>query len=100
MSDRQALADRLVCCIFLKTAPVWRFISFLENAPESDYDGALMEAIVHLGHKLNLKIVVEGIETQTQLTYCERLGVEYAQGYFFAKPLTASIIQERLECQY
>ena len=33
MSDRQALADRLVCCIFLKTAPVWRFISFLENAP-------------------------------------------------------------------
>jgi diguanylate cyclase (GGDEF)-like protein/PAS domain S-box-containing protein len=73
--------------------------SFLENAPESDYDGALMEAIVHLGHKLNLKIVVEGIETQTQLTYCKRLGVEYAQGYFFAKPLTASVIQERLECQ-
>ncbi|WP_269520368.1 putative bifunctional diguanylate cyclase/phosphodiesterase [Alteromonas sp. BMJM2] len=73
--------------------------SFLENAPESDYDGALMEAIVNLGHKLNLKIVVEGIETQTQLTYCLRLGVECAQGYLFAKPLAASAIQKRLECQ-
>ena len=73
--------------------------SFLENAPESDYDGALMEAIVHLGHKLNLKIVVEGIETQTQLTYCQRLGVECAQGYLFAKPLAASVMQKRLECQ-
>ncbi|MAI36343.1 GGDEF domain-containing phosphodiesterase [Alteromonas sp.] len=73
--------------------------SFLENAPESDYDGALMEAIVHLGHKLNLKIVVEGIETQTQLTYCQRLGAECAQGYLFAKPLAASVIQKRLECQ-
>ena len=71
--------------------------SFLENAPESDYDGALMEAIVHLGHKLNLKIVVEGIETQTQLTYCQRLGVECAQGYLFAKPLSASVFQKRLE---
>lgn len=73
--------------------------SFLENAPESDYDGALMEAIVHLGHKLNLKIVVEGIETQTQLNYCQRLGVECAQGYLFAKPLTASVIEKRLACQ-
>ena len=31
--------------------------SFLDGAPENDFDSALMEAIVNVGHKLNLKIV-------------------------------------------
>ncbi|NDW20354.1 putative bifunctional diguanylate cyclase/phosphodiesterase [Alteromonas hispanica] len=70
--------------------------SFLENAPESEYDGALMEAIVNLGRKLNLQIVVEGIETQSQLTYCQNVGIECAQGYLFAKPLPAKDIETRL----
>lgn len=55
--------------------------SFLKGAPENAYDSALMEAIVNVGHKLDLKIVVEGVETQSQSDYCKSLNVEFVQGF-------------------
>ena len=33
------------------------------------------------------KIVVEGIETKEQFDYLESLGITYAQGFYFSKPL-------------
>jgi diguanylate cyclase len=37
--------------------------------------------------KLGLKTVAEGIETENQYNICKELGVNYGQGYYFAKPL-------------
>lgn len=67
--------------------------SFLEGAPENEYDSALMEAIVNVGHKLNLKIVVEGVETESQSDYCKSLNVEYVQGYLYSRPVSADAIE-------
>ncbi|MHC6645400.1 sensor domain-containing protein [Alteromonas sp. HB246098] len=67
--------------------------SFLEGAPENEYDSALMEAIVNVGHKLNLKIVVEGVETESQSDYCKSLNVEFVQGYLYSRPVSADTIE-------
>ncbi|CAA0358901.1 Diguanylate cyclase [Alteromonas alvinellae] len=67
--------------------------SFLDGAPENDFDSALMEAIVNVGHKLNLKIVVEGVETESQSDYCKSLNVEFVQGYLFSRPISADAIE-------
>lgn len=67
--------------------------SFLEGAPENEYDSALMEAIVNVGHKLNLKIVVEGVETESQSDYCKSLNVEFVQGYLYSRPVSADAIE-------
>lgn len=69
--------------------------SFLLNAPENEYDGAIMEAIVNVGKKLNLSIVAEGVETEKQATYCQHLNVDFAQGYLYAKPMSAEDIEKR-----
>ena len=56
-----------------------------------EYDEAaaqLTEAIVAIGKKLNLLVVVEGVETAEQLSAVERMGVTSVQGYYFSKPLT------------
>ena len=37
--------------------------------------------------KIGRKIVVEGIETKEQFDYLESLGITYAQGFYFSKPL-------------
>ena len=37
--------------------------------------------------KIGRKIVVEGIETKEQFEYLESLGITYAQGFYFSKPL-------------
>ncbi len=47
----------------------------------------IVEAIVAMAHKLGKAVVAEGVETRAQLDYLRRLGVDYAQGFHFAKPL-------------
>jgi diguanylate cyclase (GGDEF)-like protein/PAS domain S-box-containing protein len=71
--------------------------SFLKHAPQDTYDGALLEAIINVGHQLNLKIVAEGVETREQSEYCKARDVEYAQGYLFSKPLSVNDIEMLLK---
>ncbi|MGH8029282.1 MAG: EAL domain-containing protein [Arenimonas sp.] len=47
---------------------------------------AIVEAIVRMGKALGADIVVEGIETAEMLAALERLGCDYAQGYFVGRP--------------
>jgi diguanylate cyclase (GGDEF)-like protein len=51
--------------------------------------GGMVEAIVRLAHQLELKVVAEGIETAVQRAELERIHCDFAQGYFFGKPLDA-----------
>ena len=47
----------------------------------------LLENMISMLLKMGRKIVVEGIETQEQFEYLERLGITYAQGFLFSKPI-------------
>jgi diguanylate cyclase (GGDEF)-like protein/PAS domain S-box-containing protein len=48
---------------------------------------ALAEAIIALAHKLGLKVVAEGVETEAQRDLLAAAGCDYAQGYLYARPL-------------
>ena len=47
----------------------------------------ILETIVRLARALNLQIVAEGIEQEHQWDFLAGLGIEYSQGYLFARPL-------------
>lgn len=47
-----------------------------------------METIAHLGHRLNLSIVVEGVETEAEFEIVKALGCQTIQGYLFGRPGT------------
>lgn len=47
----------------------------------------LLENMISMLLKIGRKIVVEGIETKEQFDYLESLGITYAQGFYFSKPL-------------
>ena len=53
---------------------------------------AIVRAIASLAHSLKLSIIVEGIETTTQLAILKDLNCHHGQGYYFAKPLSAESI--------
>ncbi|MDX1632435.1 MAG: EAL domain-containing protein, partial [Thermoanaerobaculia bacterium] len=64
----------------------------------SETDGLnLVEAIVRFGQGLNLDIVAEGVETETQLEILESLGCGFAQGFFLARPAPLTRIREMFE---
>ena len=47
----------------------------------------MVEMIITLAHKMNLRVIAEGIETVRQFERLRELGCEYGQGYYFSQPL-------------
>lgn len=68
--------------------------SFVSQLETDDGDLALCEAIIVMAHKLGLKVVAEGVETQAQRKLLADAGCDYAQGYVFAPPLPAAQFAE------
>ncbi|MFG6094615.1 EAL domain-containing protein [Leptolyngbyaceae cyanobacterium CCMR0082] len=60
------------------------FVDRMENISEH---ADIVGTIVSLGHRLNLDIIAEGVETMAQACLLKQLRCQYVQGYFFAKPL-------------
>ncbi len=63
--------------------------SFIQGIHGDNRRREILNAIVALTDRLNVSVVAEGIETQTQLNYLKNLGCAYGQGFLFAKPLPA-----------
>ena len=65
-------------------------------ADEKDRNAAYFQAAVNSARTVDAKIVAEGIESQAQFEYVRSLGVTYAQGYYFHRPLEFRELEERL----
>jgi diguanylate cyclase (GGDEF)-like protein len=64
--------------------------SFVQDEP---YDnGNIILSIINLARQLNLGVIAEGIETQSQYTFLKKNLCNEAQGYFFSRPVDAEII--------
>ncbi|WP_408842012.1 putative bifunctional diguanylate cyclase/phosphodiesterase [Acidocella sp.] len=61
--------------------------SFISNLGGSGDGEKIVIAILALADSLGITVVAEGVETKTQASSLRDLGCQYAQGYFFAKPL-------------
>lgn len=65
------------------------FIARMDGLPENE---AVTSAVVTLGHKLGLKVVAEGIETELQVSRLRAMGCDEAQGFLFSRPKAAAEI--------
>ncbi|HUW25039.1 MAG TPA: EAL domain-containing protein [Gallionella sp.] len=63
--------------------------SFVHDLATNPNDMALSEAIIVMAHKLGLKVIAEGVETEAQRVLLAQAGCDYAQGYLFSKPVSA-----------
>ena len=61
----------------------------------ADGDGAsIVQAIVQLGHILQLEVIAEGVETGAQLAFLRASGCDEAQGYLFSRPVPAEAMAQ------
>ena len=70
--------------------------SFVSGLPEDPDDAAIARTIISLGKTLGLKVLAEGVETPAQRDFLLREGCDEAQGYLFARPLTAEQLEAML----
>ncbi|NDU87467.1 MAG: EAL domain-containing protein [Ferrovum sp.] len=71
--------------------------SFISEIMVDDSDKALTEAIIVMAHKLGIKTIAEGVETQDQHHMLRQFGCDYAQGFWYSRPVGAPIFESILD---
>lgn len=66
-------------------------ISQMEAEGEGENFG-IVQTIITLAHVLKLAVIAEGVETAKQVEQLRTLGSEFAQGYYFLRPVPADIV--------
>ncbi|MBF4692412.1 putative bifunctional diguanylate cyclase/phosphodiesterase [Fusibacter ferrireducens] len=64
---------------------------FISNIERSRRDFLLVKSIIDTAHNLNLEIVAEGIENNSQVELLNELNCDYIQGYHFGRPQDAEL---------
>ncbi|MBW3111413.1 EAL domain-containing protein [Bacillus sp. MCCB 382] len=68
--------------------------SFIMGLDDNESNKAIVSAIHAMAKHLKLAIVAEGVETESQLEWLKELQCEYAQGYYFSRPVPAEELSE------
>ena len=71
--------------------------SFIQKIDEEERNFKIVQSIISLAHKLEMKVIAEGVETEQQLIYLKALECDYIQGYYFSKPLPKDEAEAFLE---
>jgi EAL domain-containing protein (putative c-di-GMP-specific phosphodiesterase class I) len=66
-----------------------RFLSV--EFEEIEQDLSILEFVINMAKKLNIKTVAEGVETKEQVEVLKKLGCDMAQGYIYQRPMPAKV---------
>lgn len=69
------------------------FVDFLGT---DHADSGVARAVVQLAHQVGAKVVAEGVELPVQVEALRHLGCDFAQGFYFARPMTFEGVRELL----
>jgi EAL domain-containing protein (putative c-di-GMP-specific phosphodiesterase class I) len=70
--------------------------SFVADITQNAEDAAIATAIIAMAHRLNLKVVAEGVETQGQFNYLRAQACDEMQGNFFSPAVAKETFESQL----
>lgn len=71
--------------------------SFIQQICILDDKQAIVDAIIQMSHRLNMKVVAEGVESAQQVELLKKMKCDYIQGFYYSKPLPIDELAEFLE---
>lgn len=71
--------------------------TFVSNLSSGTDGIVLCEAIIAMAHKLNIKVIAEGIETPQQLAALTAAGCDLGQGYLISKPISGEELEKQIK---
>lgn len=70
--------------------------SFVKDLVTNQSDQAIVNAIIHMAHSLQMTTIAEGVETEEQANRLKELGCDEIQGYWFSRPLVSQDFEVHL----
>ena len=83
--------------IFINIVKVDR--EFFNESSSTARGKTIIKSIVTMARDLGMQTVAEGVETQEQVDFLREIGCDFAQGYYYAKPMAISDFNALLEAQ-
>ncbi len=82
---------------YLKKLPIERLKidkSFIRDIAHDPDDRAIISAVTSMAHKMGIRTVAEGVETEEQLAFLRSIECDEVQGFLFSRPLPAEKFKE------
>ena len=70
--------------------------SFIKGIDTNSKPQALVRAMVAIAHELRLLVVAEGVEREAEAKFLQGIGIDYVQGFLYARPMPAEAFEEWL----
>lgn len=68
--------------------------AFVRDITTNSDDASIVIAIIGMAHNMGLKVIAEGVETNSQLTFLQALKCDEIQGYLYSRPVSADKFTE------
>jgi diguanylate cyclase (GGDEF)-like protein/PAS domain S-box-containing protein len=84
---------------YLKKLPIERLKidrSFIQDIVQDSDDRAIIGAVTSMAHKMGIKTVAEGVETEEQLAFLRDSECDEAQGFLFSRPVPPEQLREQV----
>ncbi|MBD2095486.1 EAL domain-containing protein [Trichocoleus sp. FACHB-591] len=69
---------------------------FVQNISCDSKNAAITTAMIQMAHDLDLKVIAEGVETNSELAFLQQQACDEMQGYFFSRPVPAPEFEQLL----
>ena len=73
--------------------------SFVRDVVVNPDDATIVDTIIQMGRNLDMDVVAEGVESESQLNFLQKQGCTYAQGLLFGDPMSADNFLQLLMAQ-
>ncbi|EHJ94108.1 putative bifunctional diguanylate cyclase/phosphodiesterase [Vreelandella boliviensis] len=84
---------------YLKRLPVDKIKldrAFIKELPHDQADASIVKAVLAMAEGMGLGVIAEGVETKEQCQFLVNAGCTSVQGFYFARPLSAAELEQRL----
>ena len=73
---------------------------FMRHADLSENDKIILTSVINMAKQLNMIVLCEGVETESQVNFLKDAGCDIIQGYYYARPMCQSEFDEFIMSDY